>query len=107
MSNDSGTAHRTGNPLRYRSPELVAAILDAIHDDPEPIPWADLVHAFTSDRYPPRTIEATIYDLITFGALHRIGTPATRTRPDTRALRSTILGAAWWNVTDPPERPTP
>lgn len=108
MSNASGT-NPPPDPLRYRSPDLIRAILDAIYDpdDPTPIPWVDLVDAFTSDRHQPRTIEATIYDLIAFGALHRIGQTATRTRADTRALKGTTLGRAWWHDLDQPERPRP
>lgn len=110
MSNDSGTNPRpAGDPLRYRSADLITAILDAVYDpdDPDPIPWADLVHAFTSDRHQPRTIEATLYDLVAFGALHRIGQTATRHRADTRAVKGTTLGRAWWHNLDQPERPRP
>lgn len=94
------------DPLRYRSAELIAAILDAIYDDPEPIPWTDLVHNFTTEAHPPRTIEATLYDLVAYGAVHRIGKPATTRTHDTRALRQTALGRAWWTGSDYPERPT-
>ena len=104
MSNDSGAAR---DPLARRSPQLIAALLDAINDDPEPIPWTDLVNAFTGGKYAPRTIEATIHDLVAYGAIHRTGTAATRHRPDTRNLRPTPLGHAWWTGTNPPERPKP
>lgn len=81
--------------LYARSADLVAAILDAVYDDPEPIPWPDLVHAFTTERTPAKTVENTLYDLAAFGALHRTGKPADRRRPDTRAVRQTDLGRAW------------
>jgi hypothetical protein len=81
--------------LYARSADLVAAILDAVYDDPEPIPWPDLVHAFTTEATPRKTIENTIYDLVAFGALHRTGRPADRRHADTRALRQTELGRAW------------
>lgn len=95
-------------PLYRRSPDLIAALLDAVYDDPEPIPWTDLVHAYTTTDLPRKTIENTLYDLIAFGALHRIGKPGTRRTPDTRALRQTPLGRAWLDgeLLPPPERTT-
>jgi hypothetical protein len=93
--------------VHRRSPQLVAAILDAIYDDPEPIPWTDLVDNLAGGNYKTRTIDAAIYDLIAYGALHRTGKPATRRQPDTRHLRQTPLGRAWWTGTELPERPTP
>lgn len=83
------------NPLRYRNPVLVAAILDHIYQADQPVPWLELVDRHTSDGNPWRTVENVLYDLVIVGAAHRIGTPGTRTRPDTRALRPTTLGAAW------------
>lgn len=81
------------NPLRYRSPVLVAAILDHVQELGS-VRWAELVETHSND-HPWRTVEATLYDLVTFGAVHRVGKPGTSTRPDTRELRLTILGAAW------------
>lgn len=94
------------DPLSFRSAELIGAILDAIYDDPEPIPWTDLVHNLTAPELPARTIEATLYDLIAYGAIARIGKPATRRTDDTRALRQTRLGEAWWTGSALPPHPT-
>lgn len=87
--------------LRYRSPELVAAILDAFHDEntTEPIGWREVIAAFESDQHSAKTVEETVRDLVSFGALHRIGQPATRDRLDSRALVLTPLGAAWLEQT--------
>lgn len=82
------------NPLRYRSPTLVAAILDHVQELGS-VRWAELVETHSDAGHAWRTVEATLYDLITFGALHRIGQPSTSRRPDTRELRLTTLGRAW------------
>jgi hypothetical protein len=88
------------DPLRRRDPELVRAILDAVYvdntdSDPEPTPWNDLVEAFTSPAHHWRTVENVLYELVAVGALHRVGKPSARGRPDTRALLPTLLGRAW------------
>lgn len=89
------------NPLARRDPELVRAILDAVYVDnvdrikPEPIPWTDLVDAFTSEAHSWRTVENVLYELDALGAVHRVGKPAARGRPDSRALLPTLLGEAW------------
>lgn len=89
------------DPIRYRDPDLVHAILDAVYtgndpdDKPEPTPWTDLVDAFTSATHEWKTVDNTLRDLVAIGAIHRIGKPSTRGRPDTRALLPTILGRAW------------
>ena len=90
--------------LRLRSPELVLAMMGILvdhEDDPDtegPIPWNALASLF-GDAFPWKTIENTIYDLVAFGAIHRIGQAGTRNRADTRALRSTPLGRAWLEQT--------
>jgi len=95
------------DPLRFRSPALLTAILDAIYDDdePQPIAWTDLVNNLTG-HHEPRTIEATLYDLIAYGAIHRIGKAPTRRQDDTRALKPTALGHAWWTGSPLPPHPT-
>lgn len=90
--------------LRYRSPELVAAILDAFHAEQEistgdPVPWREVIAAFESEKHTAKTVEETVRDLVSFGALHRVGQPATRDRLDSRALFLTTLGAAWLEQT--------
>lgn len=82
--------------LRYRSPELVIGILAAVYESPDPYPWHALVDLFSSDRHAWRTVEATIYDLVAFGALHKVGQPSSGRRViDSRALKATPLGRAW------------
>lgn len=89
------------DPIRHRDPDLVHAILDAIYtaDGPvgdrsdDPIPWTDIVDAFTSDTHTWRTVENVLYELVQIGALHRVGKAARG--HDTRGLRPTILGEAW------------
>lgn len=82
-------------PLAYRPPELVAALLGHVYEADDPVPWIDLVSRYSGDRWPWKTVENTLYDLIAFGALHRIGRPGAGRTPDTRALRPTPLGRAW------------
>lgn len=81
------------NPLTYRRPELVSAILGYVYEN-NGARWPELVDVFSTVA-PPRTVEAVVYDLVAIGALHRVGRPGDRTRPDSRALRPTLLGAAW------------
>lgn len=83
------------HPIRYRPAELVAAILGTIYDSDDPYPWLELVHDLSDAGYPTKTVENVLYELDSFGAIHRIGKPADRRRPDTRALRPTPLGRAW------------
>lgn len=82
-------------PLARRSPELILAVLGHVYEADDPVPWLDLVGQFSSDRWPWKTVENTLYDLVAFGALHRIGKPGHTRQPDTRALRPTRLGRAW------------
>ena len=95
--------------LYARSADLILAILAAVYDDPEPIPWTDLVHAYTTADVPRKTIENTLYDLVAFGALHKVGKAGTRRTADTRAVRQTELGRAWLAGELPPipERTNP
>ena len=68
--------------------------LDVIYAGEE-IAWLDLVHSELSDQWPSKTVENVIYELVAFGAVHRVGQAGTYKRPDTRALRPTPLGRAW------------
>lgn len=83
------------HPLDYRPAELVTAILGHVYENTEPTPWLDLVAAYSSPRWPWRTVENVVYDLIAYGALHRVGQPGNSRRPDGRALKPTPLGRAW------------
>jgi len=83
------------SPLFRRSPELVSALLGHVYESEEAVPWLDLVGEFSSDRWPWKTVENTLYDLVAFGALHRVGKPGHARLPDTRALKPTALGRAW------------
>lgn len=103
-----GTETVSRSALYARPADLILAILDAVYDDPEPIPWPDLVHAFTTSDVPRKTIENTLYDLVAFGALHKVGKAGGRRSADTRAVRQTPLGRAWLagEVLPLPERTT-
>ena len=81
-------------PIYRRNPILVAAILDHLNEADQPIPWLELIDRHTDNTHAWKTIENVIYELIGFGAIHKIGT-SRRGRPDGRALRTTPLGAAW------------
>lgn len=84
------------DPTRWRSPRLVVELLGYVYDAEEPIPWLELVDTFSEgDGRSWKTVENTVYDLVAFGALHRVGKPGDRRRPDTRALKATALGRAW------------
>lgn len=80
--------------LRFRSPTLVLELLAYVYDADEPIPWNELLSVFgiEQDR-PSKTVEGALYELVAFGALHRVG-KITR-KADTRALKPTPLGRAW------------
>lgn len=82
-------------PLRHRSPELIIALLGHVYEADGPVPWLVLVDAYSSDRWPWKTVENTIYDLVAFGALHKVGKAGAGRTPDTRALRPTALGRGW------------
>lgn len=80
-------------PLARRNPRLMCILLADLEDAAGPIPWNDLVETHSSDAHPWKTVENTIYDLIAFGAVHKIG--GYKGRADTRALKLTPLGRAW------------
>lgn len=98
-------APRLTRALRLRDPDLVLAMLGYLvdyEDDPDvetSLPWRALVDTFTTADREWKTVENTLYDLAAFGAIHRIGQAGTRTRSDTRAVRSTPLGRAWLEQT--------
>ena len=83
------------NPLRYRKPETVAGILGHIYDADHPVRWLEVLDMFADTEKEWKTVENTLYDLVAFGALHRIGKPAAGKTPDSRALKPTALGRAW------------
>lgn len=88
------------DPLRFRNPTIVVAVLGYVYDADEPVPWEELVDAFTSSSHAWKTVENVVYELVAFGALHRIGKPPVKSYggkagPDTRALKPTELGRAW------------
>lgn len=85
----------TRSPLYRRSPELVSALLGHVYETEDPVPWLDLVGQYSSDRWPWKTVENTLYDLVAFGAFHRVGKPGHARTPDTRAVKPTPLGRAW------------
>lgn len=80
--------------LRFRSPTLVLELLAYVYDADEPIPWNEVVSVFgiEQDR-PSKTVEGALYELVAFGALHRVGKVTRKT--DDRALKPTPLGRAW------------
>lgn len=84
------------DPFKVRSVELLGALLVAVYESPEgALPWLQLVD-LCADRWPWKTVENAIYDLVAYGALHKVGKPAGRSsRPEGRVLRGTVLGAAW------------
>lgn len=101
--------------LHLRPPRLVYGILDYIADNPdEPPTWLEIVDTFTSRpgariTVTYQTVEATLYDLMAFGALYRKGRPTKSRKPgaDKRTLHVTPLGTAWLNQTEMPPPITP
>lgn len=83
------------HPVYRRRRTLVVGLVAWLADQPEPVPWDDVLHAFRSDGTSWRTLENTIRDLVAFGALHIIGRARARGGADTRALVATPLGLAW------------
>lgn len=84
--------------LRFRDRALVLSILDYIYEADEAIPWNEVLSVFSIEQDPPRpvkTVENALYELVQFGALHRVGRAGTKTKADTRALKPTPLGEAW------------
>lgn len=76
--------------LRYRSRDLVEAILSTVYADDDPTSWPDLVEAFTSPKHDRKTVDGTLRDLCRYGALERVGHYTSG--DDTRAVRATVLG---------------
>lgn len=81
--------------MKWRNVGLTNALIGYVFDAEEPVPWNELLETFTTEERSWKTVENRIYDLVAFGAFHRIGKPAERRRPDTRALKATVLGRAW------------
>lgn len=80
--------------LAFRNPTLVVAIVGYVADADRPVPWNEILETYR-EAAAWKTLENVLYELLAFGALHRIGKPGTRGRPDTRALKITRLGRAW------------
>ncbi len=90
--------------LGYRSPVLVAAMLervDAAHVEDLPafaIGWLDLTsssHDAFAGAWEWSTVEGTLRDLVKLGAVYVVGKPGNSRRPDGRRVRLTVLGRAW------------
>lgn len=86
-------------PLAFRDRDLVLTIFDYVADvdDGPPVTWAELLTVFGTELdHRVKTVENAVYELVAFGALHRIGRPAGRKGgKDTRAVVATPLGKAW------------
>ena len=79
--------------LYFRNPRLCTYILGYVESaDGEPLRWDEIVEHFGAAGFPWKTVENRLYDLIAFGAIHKIG----GTRPgQPRAVKLTPLGQAW------------
>lgn len=85
----------SGRGIYARKPELVVAILGYLADADRPAPWNETLDTFSGhgdEPIPWKTLENVLYELIAFGAVHRVGKTG---RADTRALKLTPLGRAW------------
>lgn len=85
-------------PFAFRDRTLVLSLFDYVAEVEEagPIPWLELLDTFTGTGRNPKTVENALYELASFGALHRIGRPpAKRGARDQRAVKTTPLGRAW------------
>lgn len=82
-------------PLGFRSPELVEQILESA-SAPTGVGFIELVATVTdgSDRWRWSTVESTVSDLVSFGAV-RVRGRRRRTGPDERRVVATRLGV-WW-----------
>lgn len=83
------------HPLYRRDRYLVAEVLEHIARHEDGAGWADLLEEHSSPATNRRTVENTLYDLVSFGAIARHGRPGSRGKPDTRSARMTTLGRAW------------
>lgn len=81
------------DPLAFRNPTIVVAVLGYVYDAEGPVPWEELVDAFASSSHTWKTVENVVYELVAFGALHRTGN--VKRALDARELRPTPLGRAW------------
>lgn len=82
--------------LYFRNPRLCTAILGYLYDTDtdEALPWDELVERFTTERRSWKTVENRLYDLIAFGAIHRIGGNRIHRQ---RGVKLTPLGRAWYD----------
>jgi hypothetical protein len=84
-------------PIHYRNRVTVAAIFGYILDAEQPVHWLEVIDVFTSDTIAWRTVERILHELMEHGAIHRIGQAGNNRRADTRAVKVTVLGHAWFN----------
>lgn len=86
-----------GAAVYYRNARLVAAVFDFLEVD-DPVAWRTAVEciAIHLPRIKPKTVENVLYDMIAFGAVHRLGKYDQR-RSDTRTVHLTPLGQAWFD----------
>lgn len=78
--------------LYFRNPRLVTELLDYLDGQDDPVAWDPLVLKFTTGRRSWKTVENRLYDLIAFGAIHRVGQHRTNQK---RTVKITPLGRAW------------
>lgn len=91
----SDAPHPLG-PLARRPLDLVTGLLGYVYEAAEPVPWLELAGRFSEEgAHRMKTVENVLYELVAFGALHKVGKPGYARVPDSRALRPTTLGRAW------------
>lgn len=84
------------HPLGYRSQRLVGLLFSEIADAESPVLWSE-VGVSVAGIAPRKTVENVLYEMISFGLVYRMGKPADGRRADTRALKATALGRAWFD----------
>jgi hypothetical protein len=84
------------HPLGYRSQRVVALLFSEVADAVEPVLWRE-AGTSVAGMVPRKTVENVLYEMISFGLIYRLGKPADGRRPDTRALKATALGRAWFD----------
>lgn len=86
-------SERPAHPIYRRRRALTIGVVGFLAEQEDPVPWDDVLLAFTTDKLSWKTLENVIRELENFGAIHRIG-KVVKGR-DTRALIATPLGKAW------------
>lgn len=93
---DDDTPRPKRDPITYRNPATVIAILGHLAETDEKMTWDQALETFTTDTLNWKTVENILYDLARFGAIARVGhPPKTRAGADTRAIFITTLGRHW------------